>query len=449
MEEQVQVNTGSRRIIVIISITLGMLLAALDTMIMSTAMPEIKERLGNFSLYSWVFSAYMLSSTITVPLYGKLADMYGRKKVYSVALTIFIIGSALCGMADTMLQLVLFRAIQGLGAGGVIPLTVTIAGDLYSVEQRGKIQGLFSSMWALSGIAGPVVGGWIIQNWHWSWIFWINIPVGILAIAGFLMFRDQVAPVKQKIDYKGAAILALAVLSFLLTTIVESGWMMLVFFILSGLLSFLFTRFERKQSNPLIRVDFFADPMLKWVNITAFIVSMGLFAIPSFIPLFAQDVMGYSPLVSGLVLMAQVAGWNSMSILSGKLIVRFGYKPLVVVSISLLLLGGVVLLSGGYYLVYTLLIVALFILGMTTFIIAVQEAVSPAERGISTSIQMFFRNVGAALGVSLVGAVMNVSSNYVSLGKSFLIVFMLSILITMLALAAGTKVPRSVQEHVR
>ncbi|MBO8172294.1 MAG: MFS transporter [Bacillaceae bacterium] len=450
MSHSEQVNTGWRRIVIVVSITLGMLLAALDTMVMSTAMPDIQEILGDFQLYSWVFSAYMLASTVTVPIFGKLADMYGRKRIFSLALLLFIGGSALCGISSSMVELVIYRAVQGLGAGGVIPLTVTIAGDLYSVEKRGRIQGLFSSMWAISGIAGPVVGGWIIENWHWSWIFWMNVPIGLLAMAGFLLFNEQVEPSRQKIDYTGALTLSISILLFLFTTIVPYLWLVPLLLLMSGLTFRLFLQIERNKSHPLIRVDFFRNPMLKWVNITAFLVSMGLFAVPSFVPLFAQQVMGYDPLESGLVLMGQVLGWNILAVLSGKMIIRYGYKKSILSGISLLVAGGLILLLFASRMTYPILIGALFVmgmgfgLGMTTFTISVQEAVEPRERGISTSIQMFFRNVGATLGVSLVGGVMNMTSGLFTLQASFMFVFALSLAITFSALFTGIYVPHHV-----
>lgn len=447
-----QANTGWRRVIIVASITLGMLLAALDTMIMSTAMPIIKNKLGNFSLYSWVFSAYMLTSTVTVPLYGKLADMFGRKKVFSAALLLFIIGSALCGTAASMWQLVLYRAIQGLGAGGVVPLTVTIAGDLYSVEQRGKIQGLFSSMWALSGIAGPVVGGWIIEHWHWSWIFWINIPIGIAAMFGFLLFREQVQPERRKIDSVGALILSISITLFLFATLAQSWGIVAALLVASIIMFLLFVRWEKRQEHPLVRLDFFADPMLKWINISALLVTMGLFSIPSFIPLFAQDVLGYTPLSSGLLLLAQVAGWNILAIFTGKLIIRYGYRNLALSAMILLLAGGIILLGFGLSITYLTLFISLFVmgmgfgLGMTTFIIAAQEAVKPAERGISTSIQMFSRNIGATIGITLVGGVMNAGNSAFSLGTSFMFVFTISLLITASAIFTTFRVPRNIQQ---
>jgi EmrB/QacA subfamily drug resistance transporter len=278
-----------------------MLLAALDTMIVSTAMPEISSKLGEASLYSWVFSAYMLTSTVTVPLYGRMADMIGRKKVYLFTLLVFLIGSILCGFASTMWQLVLFRAIQGLGAGGVIPLAVTIAGDMYSVEKRGKIQGLFSTMWAVAGISGPVLGGWMVEYFHWSWIFWINVPVGLLAVFGTLLFYEQIQEKRIALDIPGVLLLTASITFFLFATLSKNILEIIGLLLLCILFFVGFIVVEKRSSSPLIQLSLFKNPMIKWVNLTTVLVTMGTFALPSFIPLFAQGVLDFNPMMSGLV----------------------------------------------------------------------------------------------------------------------------------------------------
>ncbi|WP_134699780.1 MDR family MFS transporter [Ammoniphilus sp. YIM 78166] len=436
-----------KRAIVVASITLGMLLAALDQMIMSTAMPEVQKILGDAELYSWVFSAYMLSSTITVPIYGKLADRYGRKKVYLVALGLFLIGSALCAMSATMWQLVLSRVIQGLGAGGVLPLTVTIAGDLYDIKNRGKIQGLFSSMWAIAGISGPLLGGWIIENFHWSWIFWINIPVGIIAILGFLSFEEQVEGEKTSIDYVGAVLLVLAIGTLLFATL-GTVWNEIVgLVVISMILFVLFVNHQRTRVHPLIRIEMFQNPMILWLNISGMIVTMGLFVVPFFIPLFAQEILGYSPLASGLILMGQVLGWNAGSVPAGKLILKVGYKKAILSGIGLLVLGGALLALFVPVLNYTLLLIIMFILGLgfgvcvTSFTIGVQEAVDPKERGISTSIQLFSRNIGTTIGVTIVGGILNLAHGSFTLLESFQAIFIVALFITSLSLWTASKIP--------
>lgn len=436
-----------KRAVVVASITLGMLLAALDQMIMSTAMPEVQKILGDAELYSWVFSAYMLSSTITVPIYGKLADRYGRKKVYLVALGLFLIGSALCAMSATMWQLVLFRVIQGLGAGGVLPLTVTIAGDLYDIKNRGKIQGLFSSMWAIAGISGPLLGGWIIENFHWSWIFWINIPVGIIAMLGFLSFEEQIEGEKTSIDYVGAILLVLAIGTLLFATL-GTVWNEIVgLVVISMILFVLFVNHQRTRVHPLIRIEMFQNPMILWLNISGMIVTMGLFVVPFFIPLFAQEILGYSPLASGLILMGQVLGWNVGSVPAGKLILKVGYKKSILSGIGLLVLGGALLALFVPVLNYTLLLIIMFILGLgfgvcvTSFTIGVQEAVEPKERGISTSIQLFSRNIGTTIGVTIVGGILNLAHGNFTLLESFQVIFIVALFITSLSLWTASKIP--------
>ncbi|RXT04894.1 MDR family MFS transporter [Ammoniphilus sp. CFH 90114] len=437
-----------KRGVVVASITLGMLLAALDQMIMSTAMPEVQKILGDIELYSWVFSAYMLSSTITVPIYGKLADRFGRKKVYLFALGLFLIGSALCALSATMWQLVLFRVIQGLGAGGVLPLTVTIAGDLYDIKNRGKIQGLFSSMWAVAGIAGPVVGGWIIENTHWSWIFWLNIPVGILAMIGFtLAFEEQGEGEKTSIDYLGALLLIIAIGTLLFATLAQH-WLEIIGLVISSAILFvLFINHQRTKEFPLIRIEMFQNPLILWLNVSGMIVTMGLFVVPFFIPLLAQDVLGYSPLASGLILMGQVLGWNIGAVPAGKFILKVGYKKAILTGIVLLLVGGSILALFVSVLNYTLLLIVMFILGLgfgvsvTAFTIGVQEAVDWKERGVSTSIQLFSRNIGTTVGVAIVGAILNLAQGGMELIDCFRIVFIVALLITSVSLWTTSKIP--------
>lgn len=443
-----------KRWVVVASITLGMLLAALDQMIMSTAMPEVQKILGdNMELYSWVFSAYMLSSTITVPIYGKLADRFGRKNVYLVALGLFLIGSAFCALSTSMWQLVLFRVIQGLGAGGVLPLTVTIAGDLYDLKNRGKIQGLFSSMWAIAGIAGPVLGGWIIENLHWSWIFWLNLPVGIIAILGFLTFKDQGEVEKTTIDYEGAILLSIAIGTLLFATLGETWWEIVGLVIISAILFVLFVNHQRTKTHPLIRIEMFQNPLILWLNISGMIVTMGLFVVPFFIPLFAQEILGFTPLASGLILMGQVLGWNIGSVPAGKFILKLGYKRVIVTGILLLIVGGILLAALVPMLNYTFLLIIMFILGLgfgisvTAFTIGVQEAVEYKERGISTSIQLFSRNIGTTIGVAIVGGILNRAQGSITLIQSFQVVFIVSLLITSISLWTTSKIP--VGDHLK
>ena len=439
--------------IVVASITLGMLLAALDQMIMSTAMPEVQKILGNAELYSWVFSGYMLSSTITVPIYGKLADRYGRKKIYLIALSLFLFGSALCALSTTMWQLVLFRVVQGLGAGGVLPLTVTIAGDLYDIKSRGKIQGLFSSMWALAGIAGPVLGGWIIQHLHWSWIFWINIPVGLVAMVGFLSFKEQGEAEKTSIDYVGAAVLSFAIGTFIFATLSTTWWGMLGLVLISLILFVLFVNHQRTRTHPLIRIEMFQNPMIRWLNISGMFVTMGLFVVPFYIPLFAQEVLGYSPLKSGLILLGQVLGWNIGAVPAGKWILKIGYKKLILTGISLITVGGVILGLFIDSLSYAFLLLDMFILGLgfgtsvTALTIGVQEAVDWNERGISTSIQLFSRNIGTTIGVTIAGGILNQAHQGLTLIQSFQWVFIVATFITLISLWTSTKIPVGLQER--
>ena len=397
----------------------AMFIAAVEVTIVNAAMPTVVGTLGGISLYSWVFSAYMLANTLTVPIYGKLADLYGRKGVFVTAVLLFIGGSALCGFSQSMEQLVFFRAIQGIGAGGVQPIALTIVGDIYPFEVRAKIQGWFSSMWGLAAIVGPLIGGWTVDHFSWRWIFWFNLPLGLLIILTILLFlRESGHRVEKKIDYTGAVLFILSVLGVLSFTqlIGNQGadyplaWVLLV----GGVATLaVFFRWERRVDDPFLPLNLFRNRVIASSNSTAFLTGMGMFGAISFVPLFVQGVLGKSPTLAGLAITPQVLGWSTSSVIAGRWLLHQGYRPPIVTGAVLVALSAASFTLMDASTPYLLVMAGMLVLGlglglsMTAFIVAVQNAVQGPERGTATSSQMFSRSMGGAFGVTLLGTVMS------------------------------------------
>ncbi|MDR6227466.1 MDR family MFS transporter [Desmospora profundinema] len=411
--------TETRRNIITAALMVAMFIAAVEVTIVTAAMPTVVGSLGGISLYSWVFSAYMLANTLTVPIYGKLADIHGRKKVFITAILLFVGGSALCGLAQSMEQLVLFRVIQGLGAGGVLPIAVTIVGDLFPFEQRARVQGWFSSMWGLAAIVGPFIGGFTVENFSWRWVFWFNLPLGLLIVWVIFRFLNEKQEREQKsIDYTGAALFVLAVLGLLTATQVvghqgpshPAAW---ILFAVGTAMLLLFYRWEHQVENPFIPLTLFRHPIIASSNLTAFLTGMGMFGVIGFIPLFVQGVLGHSPTLAGLAITPQVLGWSSASVLAGRWLLKHGYRPPILTGVILISLAASAIAFMNQQTPYIWILVCMFVLGfglglsMTSCIVAVQNAVNGSERGAATSSQMFSRSMGGAFGMTLLGTVMS------------------------------------------
>jgi EmrB/QacA subfamily drug resistance transporter len=412
-------NRTTNTLAVTIGVMLATFLAALDTTVVGTAMPTIIGALGGLGLYSWVFSAYLLTSTTTVPIYGRLSDMYGRKPLFTVGAILFLGGSALCGVATSMEQLILFRAIQGLGAGAVLPISLTVVGDIYPVHRRAQIQGIFSAVWGVSAIMGPTVGGLIVDKIDWRWVFYINLPFGILSIVLFYLFlHETISPHRHSVDYVGAATLTVAV-SVLLLGLLEIGqsgqlpvplWVPLS---ISVLLFGLFFWGERRVKEPLFPATLFTNKVVSVSNAANFVIGTVLIGFNSFVPPFVQGVMGGTAVNAGAVLAPMSIGWPIGSTISGRLILRYGYRPIVVIGTALVLAGSGVLTTIGTDTSQWFIMALMVVIGLgmgfsaTSFLVAVQSAVGWGERGIATASIQFFRSIGGAIGVAAMGALMN------------------------------------------
>jgi EmrB/QacA subfamily drug resistance transporter len=398
-----------------------LLLAALDQTIVATALPRIVSDLGGITQYAWVFTAYMLTSTVCVPLYGKLGDVYGRKYLFMFAIVVFLVGSALCGLAQGMTELVLFRAIQGVGAGGLFPLSLAVIGAIVPPRDRGRWQGLIGAVFAASSIAGPAVGGFIVDNTTWRWVFLVNLPVGGLALVVIWLTMPRRAPLTEhSIDWLGAAVLAAGTAALLLGLVwggSDYAWTSgHVLVALGGAAALLaaFAAVERRAREPILPFDVLRNPIVASSLACMALVGMVMFGTISYVPLFVQGVIGTSATSSGVVLTPLMLGAVATSIVSGQLVSRTGrYRWNVVLGPVVLVVAMVLLWRMD---VHTTngeaarnMIVAGIGIGamMQVFVLSVQNAVPRARIGSATALTQFGRQMGATIGVTAMGTIVN------------------------------------------
>ncbi|HET6569462.1 MAG TPA: MDR family MFS transporter [Rhodothermales bacterium] len=415
-EEVVPAAARTRRPLVLTALVLAMFLAAIEGTIVATAMPSIAAKLGGFSLYSWVFSAFLLMQAVTIPIFGKLADLLGRKPVFIAGILVFLLGSVLCGFASSMGMLVGFRFLQGLGAGAVQPITTTLAGDLYSLEERGRVQGYLSSVWGASSVVGPLAGGLIVQHASWSWIFWLNVPFGLVTIVLIVLFlHEDVEGKARSIDYTGAGLLlvGLSALMLALTQGAEWGaWIVAPLLLVFGTALFSFIRQESRAADPLIHLELWSSRMIRYANVATLTAGIAMIGLISFVPTFVQGVLGRTALVAGFALSAMSVGWPIASVVAGRLFVSVGVR-------AMARAGGIAAVVGALWIALTAGRGALevgigsFVMGVgfglmnTTYIVAIQTSVSWAQRGVATASNMLMRILGNALGAAIFGGVLN------------------------------------------
>lgn len=410
-----------RRWAVTAGVMTGMFLAALEATVVSTAMPTVIASLGGLSHYSWVFSAYLITSTVTVPVWGKLSDLYGRRLFYQLGIAVFLLGSILSGMSTSMTQLIAFRAIQGLGAGALIPLGMTIIGDIYTLQERARMQALFSGVWGFSSVIGPVAGGFITDQLSWRWVFYINIPVGLAAalIMG-LALKEPRRQERPAIDYAGAIVLMIAI-TLLMLALVEGGASLqtlmspqnLALFAAFILLTALFVWIELRASDPIVPFVLFRNRIVLVSIVAGFLAGVAMFGAITFVPLFAQGALEATATEAGSLLTPLMLSWVAMAVIGGRLLLRVGYKPTSIVGF-ILLTAGLVLLANfnrdtrRLWLYMDLIMIGAGLgLTMLTLLIAVQQAVPRAQLGIATSLNQFFRSIGGAVGVAIMGTVLS------------------------------------------
>jgi EmrB/QacA subfamily drug resistance transporter len=394
---------------------LSLFLASMESTVIATAMPTIVGQLGGLEHYSWVFSAFMLASTTAVPLYGKLSDIYGRRKLYVSAMALFLLGSVLCGAANSMTQLIFARALQGIGAGGIMPLAFILIGEMFTLEQRAKMQGLFSGVWGVSSIVGPLLGGFLVDQLSWRWIFYINIVPGLLAAALVaLAWRDLHlhGHERRPVDYAGAALLTVTVVMLLLGLMGSgtSSWLLVAG---SAVLFVLLLWVERRATDPVLPLSLFRDSLFATATLHGILTGWAIFGSVSFIPLFVQAVLGTSATQAGITLTPMLLGWVTASIIGTRLMLKVGYRRLGLAGTASLTVGSFLMSQAGMNTsqLSLMVFVALMGIGMglsiPSFLIAVQTSVSRRQLGTATSTLQFSRSIGGTLGVSVMGAALS------------------------------------------
>ncbi|WP_010280497.1 MDR family MFS transporter [Bacillus timonensis] len=395
-------------------------LTAIEGTIVSTAMPTIVSDLQGIELMNWVFAIYLLTSAVTVPIFGKLSDLFGRKVIFVIGTLVFLIGSALCGLSATMEQLILFRALQGIGAGAVMPVTMTIIGDIYPHEQRAKIMGFMGAAWGIAGVIGPLVGGFFVDQLTWHWIFYINVPFGILAIVMVLLsLHEKIEKTKKKIDFVGAITFSIGMLA-LLFALQKGGethnWlspMVLGSLALAIFMIGFFIWIESKVEEPLIPLQLFQHRTISVANGVAFLTSVVLIGITVYIPMWVQGVLGHGATISGLMLAPMSLTWMAGSFIGGRLIVKKGERFTIAFGMVILIFSTLWLM---FFTITTppilfYLLSALIGLGFGTVVtittLSVQSAVDWSMRGTATASNTFFRTLGQSVGVALLGTYFN------------------------------------------
>jgi EmrB/QacA subfamily drug resistance transporter len=401
------------------ALLLVLLLASLDQTIVSTALPTIVGDLGGISKLSWVVTAYLLASTVVGPLYGKLGDLYGRKVVLQSAIVIFLAGSALCGISQNMTELIVFRALQGLGGGGLFVVTIAVVGDIIPPRDRGRYQGFFGAVFGVSTVIGPLLGGFFVDRLSWRWIFYVNVPIGLIALAviatAFQARRDQV---KHRIDYLGAGLLASGLSAIVLytslggTTYAWSSAQMIALIVGGVVLLAAFLFVESRAAEPILPLEIFRNRVFSVTSAVGFIIGLALFGAVTYLPLYLQDVKGHSPTTSGLLITPMMAGLLITSIGSGQLISRFGrYKPFPIAGTAIMAVGLALLsrlqvdtstlVAGAYMLVLGLGLG----LVIQVLVLAAQNAVDYKLLGVASSGSTLFRQIGGSIGVAIFGAI--------------------------------------------
>ena len=405
--------------LVTLATLIGTFLAALDSTVVGTAMPTVIGELGGLSLYSWVFASYLLAATATGPVFGRLSDTYGRKPIYLAGISLFLAGSVLCGASESMGALIAFRTLQGLGAGAVQPVAITLMGDIFELETRARVQGLFGAVWGISAVVGPAAGGLITDLVSWRWVFYVNLPFGLLAaVLLATTLRESFERRSSRVDYLGASLLTGGLVAVLLVLLGNAPFLStptLALFFGGATALALFVAVEGRAENPVVPLGLLGDRIFAVAALGNLALGGVLLGGSVYVPLFVQGALGGTALTAGAVVAPLSIGWPVGSFVGGRVMLRGGYRGTLLAGALFVVLGAglCVPLNGATPLWYVVLAVFVIGLGMgfssTAYLVSVQNAVPWHRRGIATSSVIFFRTVGGSIGVAVMGALLNAS----------------------------------------
>jgi EmrB/QacA subfamily drug resistance transporter len=411
-----------RKVLITVATLIGTFLAALDSTVVGTAMPTVIGELGGLPLYPWAFASYLLAATVTGPVYGKLSDTYGRKPIYLVGISLFLLGSVLAGTSQSMSGLIAYRTLQGLGAGAVQPVAITIVGDIFELETRARIQGLFGAVWGISAILGPAAGGFITDYISWRWVFYVNVPFGIVAgvlLAATLTESFERRP--RRPDYLGTALLTGGLVAVLLALLGREGGApslsaptLALFF--GGLAALaLFVVVEGRAEDPIVPLELFSDRIFTVAVFGNLALGGVLFGVSVYVPLFVQGALSGTALTAGAVVAPISIGWPVASFIGGRMLLVRGYRATLLLGSGFIALGAGLCTSMGQSTPLWYVVLAVFVIGLglgftsTSYLVSVQNVVPWRRRGIATSSIVFFRTVGGSIAVAVMGALLNAS----------------------------------------
>lgn len=415
-----EVGLRSERGPILLGAMASMALVAIDATILATAVPSIVDDLGGGSQFPWLFSIYLLAQAVLVPVYAKLADMIGRKPIMILGIVLFLLGSILCGFAWSMPALIVFRAVQGLGAGAVQPMTMTIVGDVYTVEERARVQGYIASMWGMASVVGPALGGVFSQFLTWRWIFLVNVPVCVLALVLIVRgYHENVERRRHRIDVPGAVLLTIGSTAIILGLLEGGqGWPWAsplgvgVFAV--GVLALVgFVLVERRAAEPVLPLQMFRRRVVLTAALIAFGVSAATIGLSSFVPTYLERTLHVEPLVSGLAVAALTLGWPIAAALAGWVYLRWGFRATAITGLLISTVGGILLASFGPHPSVAIVAIACFVTGwgfgwsVSPSLVAAQSSAPWNERGVVTGVQAFGRSIGSAVGAAVLGAISN------------------------------------------
>jgi EmrB/QacA subfamily drug resistance transporter len=417
LAEPLPVVADRARRLVLAAVMMATFMAAIESSIVATAMPTIVAQLGGFRLFSWTFAAYLLAQAVTIPIYGRLADLYGRKRVFFGGASLFLFGSTLCGFAWSMVPLVLFRAVQGAGAGAIVPIASTIVGDIYRPTERARIQGYISGVWGVAAIVGPALGAFLVEYIDWPLVFWINLPIGAATFVMFGLFlQEQRQPHRRRIDYFGAALMVLGAGALMLALVLvgHASAMTITALAAGGACALMvLVAYERGAAEPILPLKLWRDRVVGVGCLSGFANGAVMMSITAFLPTYVQGAMGRSPAAAGAVLAASSVSWTFASVAAGRLMIHTSYRASACVGGVCLVCGCLMLVtlspdSGLFWASAGPLLVGI---GMgfcnTAFLVSTQAGVVWNERGMATSSMMFMRIVGSSIGAAGFGAIFN------------------------------------------